>query len=282
MTRLDVRPITPHMGAEVDAGDLRKVIASGEVDDIHRALLAHQVLFFRNQTLTPTDLVEFASLIGTPMVAEPFGFLGETNPVSTFEITRDRPPRADLWHTDLTFMACPPAFGMLYNIVAPKVGGDTMWVNSYGAYELLSPVLQQFCDGLRAEHAPNEGVRTFIVNRDGVDAARAVDAAFPPIEHPLVVVHPDTKRKSLFISRNFMNHIVGLHPEESALLTTYLLARFDNPNLQVRWHWQPGDLAVWDERSTNHRALSDHYPSDPHRIMQTVFVSDARVPSGVG
>ncbi|HEV8296597.1 MAG TPA: TauD/TfdA family dioxygenase [Acidimicrobiales bacterium] len=277
---LDIRPITPLLGAEVDAGDLRALGPTGRASALRAAIQQHQVLFFRDQQLDHDDLLEVASLIGTPTAMEPFGFLGEGDPVRQFEIAPGSPPRADLWHTDTTFLRCPPAYGLLYNLVAPSRGGDTMWASGYGAYDSLSAPMRELCAGLWAEHTPNEGVRAFIRTRYGAEVAAAVDDAFPVMRHPLVIVHPDTGRKALFATRNFMNRIVGLHDDESALLMEFLLARFDNPNVQVRWRWRPGDLALWDERATVHRGLSDHYPTDPHRVMQSMFIGDGRAPAG--
>jgi taurine dioxygenase len=277
---LDIRPITPLLGAELDAGDLRDLQRNGGVAELRAALEQHHVLFFRDQHLEHDDLLQFASLVGTPTAMEPFGFLGENDPVRRFEIAPGNPPRADLWHTDTTFLRCPPAFGLLYNLVAPQQGGDTMWASTHGAYESLSEPMRRLCDGLWAEHSPNEGVRAFIRTRYGAERAADVDEAFPVMRHPLVLVHPDTRRKALFVTRNFMNRIDGMYEEESTLLAEFLLSRYDNPNIQVRWRWRPGDLALWDERATVHRGLSDHYPSDPYRVMQSMFIGDGRAPIG--
>jgi len=110
---------------------------------------------------------------------------------------------------------------------------------------------------------------------------RRVTELFPPVHHPLVIRHPDTGRRALYMTSNFLQCIVGLHPREQDVLVDLLRRAYDNPNFQTRCRWRPGTLAIWDERATNHRGLSDHWPSDPYRTMRTVFVGDGVRPSSL-
>jgi taurine dioxygenase len=196
--------------------------------------------------------------------------------LSTYEITLDRPPRADNWHTDISFFQAPPAFGLLSNVVAPKAGGDTIFSSSHEAYNALSPALQRFCRTLSATHAPAEGLRSYALRHGGEAAVRRIDEMFPPRDQPLVIRHPHTSRLALYLSAGgaYIERINGLKPHESEALMALLIAPYENPNHQARWRWTPGDLVIWDQRAVNHRGLSDHFPAFPHRKMESVWVAD--------
>jgi taurine dioxygenase len=272
MTTMDVRPISPVIGAEVDAGDVRKLDEAARAE-LRELVVRHQVIFLRDQDLSDDEHLEVMSWFGEP-VNSGEGLVGELDYVSRFAITPEHPPRADLWHTDLTYWPSPPSIGSLYNLVAPPVGGDTMWASSYGAYEALSPAIQRLCAELVTEHTPGPGVYDYVRVRMGEEQVQRVKEAYPPVRHPLVIRHPQTGRPALFMTSNFLDRIVGLNPSEEAALRQLLTAPYNDPNLQVRWRWQPGSMAVWDERATNHRGLSDHYPEHPYRTMRSVFVGD--------
>jgi taurine dioxygenase len=138
--------------------------------------------------------------------------------------------------------------------------------------------MQRVCDGLDVRHWYGPDFEAAIERNLGEETAAKLAAAFPPVVHPLVRAHPITGRKALFLAGSFMHEIVDMHPEESELLLGHLKALVDNPNTQCRWRWQADDLVIWDERCTNHRALSDHYPR--HRVMRRCTVDSTRLPAG--
>ena len=189
--------------------------------------------------------------------------LGGTTLTSTIEDTADSPPDADGWHTDVTWVAEPPAYAVLNAKVIPERGGDTMWSSLFAAYDALSPVMQRLCEQLTVRHHSGADFEERVARTAGAEVAERIAREFPPVEHPLVRTHPVTGRRALFVSGRFMDQIVGMHRSESDALLGYLTHHIEDPNFCVRWRWTEGDVAVWDEASTNHRALSDHYPRAP-------------------
>jgi taurine dioxygenase len=141
----------------VEAGDVRRLSRDGWAE-LKQAVHDHQVVLLRHQDLDDDALYEVASHLGTPMDLGHGGLIGALHHVSTFAITPEKPPIADKWHTDLTYLKAPPAFGILYNVVAPPVGGDTMWSSSYAVFDALSPPIQRLCSELKALHTPGPGI----------------------------------------------------------------------------------------------------------------------------
>jgi taurine dioxygenase len=241
-------------------------------------LLDHLVIFLRGQELTDDEQLDFAAHFGAlnagsidprPKERPQFLLHLEDNP--------DSPPKADRWHTDVPFVRETPNLAFLNMRVVPPVGGDTLWSSLYAAYDALSPVLRDIVDGLLLDLGLGASAAT-IMELYGEAYYDEVVVPFTSVQHPLVRVHPETGRKALFLCGSFMNRVVGLHADESAMLLEVLQRKLDDPNVQVRWKWQLHDLAIWDERCTNHRAMSDHYPA--HRRVRRCLVG-AGVPVGV-
>jgi taurine dioxygenase len=258
---LRIRKLTSAIGARVDGVDLRQPLSDEAFQAIHTALVEHQVIFFRDQDLDETQHRAFADRFGRPGVYPPTWLAGRTDDMSYIEDNAESPPKADDWHTDISWAATPPKIAILNARIIPEHGGDTMWASLFAAYEGLSPTMQALCAQLSVRHHPGadfiEKLRRS--KQFGPDIAERLAAEFPPPVHPLIRTHPVSGRQALFVS-GFMDQIVGMSRTESDLLLGYLKSRIEDPNLQVRWRWRPFDVAVWDEASTNHRALSDHYP----------------------
>jgi taurine dioxygenase len=240
-------------------------------------LLTHQVVFLRDQELSEEGHRALAHRFGTPSVFPIGRHFGSEEFLSHITDSSDSPPDADGWHTDITWIDAPPKIAILCAIQIPEFGGDTMWADLYGAYDRLSEPVKHIVDELKVWHTQGETFWAAISRRMTEEQVAELRAAFPGAEHPLVRVHPDTGRRALFVAGDFMDSIAGMHPDESVWLLDWLRARVTDPNLQVRWHWREGDVAIWDERCTNHRALSDHYPQDRHMRRCTV---DGEVPVG--
>ncbi|HEV8296704.1 MAG TPA: TauD/TfdA family dioxygenase [Acidimicrobiales bacterium] len=258
---IEVLPVTATIGAEVAGVDLRQPLTDAQRDEIHDALMAHLVLFFRDQDLTEAQQLAFASNFGPPVSSS-------INPDDaddallfvTLEDGPESPPQSDRWHTDVAFTPEPPDIAVLNMRLTPAVGGDTMWLNLYAVYEGLSPTMQELMRDLQIEvdlGATKEHIRRAF----GPEYLERVMAKFEPVHHPLVRVHPITHRPALYLCGSFMRGIVGMHPDESAALLELLQSRLHDPNIQCRWRWKQYDVAMWDERCTNHRGLSDHYPA---------------------
>ena len=274
LVELDVRPLSGAIGAEVGGVDL------ATIDDetfaaVHASLLDHQVLFFRDQHVDDDQQLALTERWGQPMVFPVGRFLGGAAVLSRIEDTADSPPDADGWHTDVTWVAEPPKLAVLSALTIPDGGGgDTMWSSSYATYDALSEPVRRLCDGLQVLHTPGDDFIAAISRSLGEELGAKVAAEFQGAIHPLVRTHDETGRQALFLSRGFARRIVGLHPAESAALLGLLDALADDPNRAVRWRWKEGDVAVWDERCTQHRALSDHYPQ--HRVMRRSTVVGER------
>ncbi len=260
MPGFDVVPLTPAIGAEVVGIDLTRPVPEDDQAALRGALLEHLVLFAREQDLTEEEQLRVASIFGPPVSAsidrsagaEPLLFV-------TLEDSADDPPKADRWHTDVPFVDRPPDVAVLSMQCAPDVGGDTMWASLYEAYDRLSPAMQLLVEGLELDL--DLGTSREVVRKMYGDEyyARVVEPA-TFARHPLVRVHPGTGRRALYLCGAFMKGIAGMHQHESDALLSHLTSLLDDPNLSCRWRWSTHDVAIWDERCTNHRALADHYP----------------------
>lgn len=265
---MEIQKLTGSLGAVVEDVDL-ETIDDAAFEALHHALMAHQVIFVRNQQLSDEGHRRLAGLFGTPTVYPVSKHFGGTEYLHVIEDTAESPPDADGWHTDITWVSNPPNVAILAAMVIPTYGGDTMWTDLYGAWDHLSPTMQDTLAPLQMLHAPGERFWEALTRASNLDVAE-LRQVFPGAVHPLVRDHPVTGRTVLNLSGQFMESIVGMHPAESDWLLAWLNARLEDPNLQIRWRWREGDVAIWDEYSTNHRALSDHYPQ--HRKMRRCTV----------
>ncbi|HUJ66975.1 MAG TPA: TauD/TfdA family dioxygenase [Acidimicrobiales bacterium] len=259
MTALQVRPLAGCIGAEVTGVDLREPLPGATLDEIGHLLDEHLVVFFPGQALDDSQHLTFARRFGEPFI-HPLGRVAGRTSAGVEHIidSLEHPPYQDKWHTDVSFDPNPPVYGTLRAIDIPSRGGDTVWASMYSAYDALSPVLQELIASLSAVH--DMGTATAFASKVGADLVARTRKAFPGAEHPVVGVHPSTGRRYLNVNKEFTARIVGMHPEESAALLRLLTDQATNPNHQVRYSWAPGDLAIWDERVTQHFAVADYLP----------------------
>jgi taurine dioxygenase len=241
----------------VEGVDATAPLSNDQRDEIRSALLEHLVLFFRDQDVTEEQQLAFASNFGPPVSSSLLD--GDEMLFVTLEDSADNPPQSDRWHTDIPFVEQPPDIAVLSMRVAPAVGGDTMWCSLYAAYEALSPALRDRINGLELELDLGTSAGA-ILRAYGKEHYDAVMSRFSTVRQPLVRVHPETGKPALYLCGSFMRGIVGMQPDESAMLLDLFQSKLHDPNLQVRWQWRQHDLAMWDERCTNHRGLSDHFP----------------------
>jgi len=236
------------------------------------------VLFFRDQPLHDDEHLALASRFGVPALFPLVErFVGTGNALGYITDTPDSPPDADGWHTDITWIEQPPKMAFLQAITIPDRGGDTMWADLYAAYDALSESMRALCRRVSVVHTVSPVIVEAFRSRVGDDLADKIAMEFPPVVQPLVRTHPETGRDALFVAGEFMTAIDGMYHDESAVFLSFLNHHIENPNFHVRWSWRPGDLAIWDERCTNHRALSDHYPQ--YRQMRRCTVKGDR-PTG--
>jgi len=264
-----VSPLTPVIGAEVSGLDLSTELSGKQLDEVKRAFLAHHVLVFRDQTLSAEDHKRFANHFGELRQRQLADLDGGDPAVLEISATKDsRFVDGRDWHTDGTADAEPSLGSMLYVTRPPELGygGDTLFASMHLAYELLSPAMKTFLDGLTAIH-------------DGLIPWQGhtppPEYVVPRSEHPVVVRHPETGRKLLFVNAGFTSHIVQLSRVESRALLDMLFGLVaSEPMLSCRVRWTPNTLVFWDNRCTQHHAIWDYYPHS--RYGQRVSINGQR------
>src|ERR1700722_4472832 len=259
---IQVTRVTTAIGALVEGVDLSQELTQPQVDRLAELLAQHQVLFFRDQPLTPQQQVRFASQFGTLHVHPIYPVLPELPEILVLDTHKDFLPDNDNWHTDVTFSETPPLAGILSAKQMPTAGGDTLWSSCSAAYEALSEPMRHFLDGLTAQHSV---AKSFPPERWQNDPAfkeryeRAV-AKHPPVNHPVVRTHPVSRRKGLFVNEGFTTHINELEPRESDALLRFLYSHIARQEFTIRWRWKVDDVAFWDNRNTQHYAVADYLP----------------------
>jgi alpha-ketoglutarate-dependent taurine dioxygenase len=285
-TALDIRPLSGTIGAEIRGVDLREPLDPVTVAELRALWLRYKVVFFPGQRLEPHHQVSFARAFGPLTKAHPVvpGPIEDHPEVLVLDSERARTRREYAptrrrtreagWHTDVTFVATPPTGSILAAKLVPAAGGDTLWADTEAAYEGLDEPLRRLVDGLTAVH---DGRRTFGGFLDagfGIEWDGERHRTLEPAAHPVVRTHPETGRRSLFVNPQFTDHIVGLSARDSEALLTLLYAHMTVPEYAVRYKWQAGDVAFWDNRSTMHYATLD-YGTAP-RIMHRVTLRGDR------
>ncbi|TNE43238.1 MAG: taurine dioxygenase [Deltaproteobacteria bacterium] len=265
-----VRPTAGALGAEVQNIDLRKSLSDEEFGQLHQALLEYQVLFFRDQDITPKqhrDLaLRFGELLCHPAYPTPEGF----PEVTILEHSAEKPSKIEVWHADMTFRPQPPLGSILQAKVVPARGGDTLWASMSAAYEALSPAMQSFLEGLTAVHDFKYGFKESLAEPGGYERLKQAVEDNPPQIHPVVRVHPESGRKSLFVNALFTTHIVELSAAESRAVLAYLFEHMVQPEFTCRFYWEPNSIAFWDNRITMHKPVNDHGLQE--RVLQRVVI----------
>jgi len=281
---ITVEPVTPTIGAEISGVDLTRPVTPELAADIQKALHDWRVIFFRDQHIDNDQLKAFGRAFGPLTPAHPIAEGLEDHPeiwertVDEYRARRTRndalppgrePPRDYKgWHIDITFVANPNRYSILYGVEIPPYGGDTLFTNLIEAYRGLSPSIQKLIDGLQAVHRTSgydsQGARP---RRDGRSTGPFVSL------HPLVRVHPETGEKLLFLNPGTVSHIVGLKERESQALLDLLFYEATRPEYQVRFHWRPKSLVVWDNQAVAHAGPIDYSHFDLPRAVRRITVA---------
>jgi taurine dioxygenase len=273
--RFKASPLTRAIGAIIEGVDLSQPLDEEAFAEIKSALHEHLVIFFRDQTLTPEAHMAVASRFGRMEVHEVFPSLPEHPEISVLEHDAQRPPISDVWHSDVTYREQPSMASMLYARSIPPMGGDTLWLSAYAAFEALSASMQRFVTGLTAVHDFLKAYGTYFLKQErGRDRYRRAQEEMPPSTHPVVVTHPVTARDLLYVNPTFTSHIVELSAQESRAVLDMLYAHLLRPEFQLRFKWSVNDLAIWDNRATQHYATGDYYPE--YRRMHRITVDGDR------
>jgi taurine dioxygenase len=274
-----VRPITGTFGAELSAAHLGDPAAAEALAGL---LHQHRLLVLRDQHLSPADQVAAARALGEPTPAHPV-LPGLPGYPEILEQDGAAGGRNAMWHTDVTFVVAPPAASVLVADVMPHFGGDTMFADTRTAYERLAAPVREMVDRLDAVHRitplaywgePFDSALSRDDAQQLFDDARSV----PPVIHPAVRVHPATGARNLFVNPGFTSHLVGVSRVESQHLLAMLYGHMTQPELVLRHRWQPGDVVVWDNRTTMHYAVDD-YGTTARTVRRVTVRGD--VPVGV-
>lgn len=277
-TQLEISKVTEHIGAVIDGVRLGGDVSPELVAQINSALLKHKVIFFRGQDhLDGAGQLAFSALLGTVTASHPTVRLGSGLLPIDSDIAGGG---ANRWHTDVTFIDRIPKASILRAVTLPAYGGTTMWANTVAGYESLPRSLRALADQLWALHSnefdyagPSVGLAEAAKGVYG----SAISAAPFQTEHPVVRMHPETGECALLLG-SFTRHLVGLSSQESAAIYGVLQERATKLDHTLRWNWRPGDVAIWDNRSTQHRAIDD-YGTQRRSMSRVTLAGD--IPAGV-
>ena len=272
---VEVVPLTLHIGAEIHGVDLKQPLTPQQVNEVRDAFLKWKVIFFRDQHLDHAQHVAMARQFGDPTIGHAvFGHV-EGYP-EVYSVAKNRTANENReqmmvtpwsgWHTDITAAVNPPCASILRGVTIPPYGGDTFWTNLVAAYHGLSPTMRGFVDGLRAVHANVARANP----KPGQQYNERIKRRTLASEHPLVTVHAETGERVLFASPSYIKSIVGLTPREGQKLLELIWEHVTRPEYTVRFKWNAGDIAFWDNRSTSHLAPTDIFQSDFDRQLYRI------------
>ncbi len=272
---LVIRPLAGAIGAEIAGVDLAGDLDDATIAAIRRAWLDHLVVFFRDQELAPVCFLALARRFGEP-VEYPFlkGLDGSPEITPVVKLEHERINFGGLWHSDTAYLASPPMGTMLLAREVPPYGGDTLFANMYLAYESLSAGLRHLLDGLVAVNSSAKADVTKTREDRLRDTARADAHAEYVAEHPVVRTHPETGRKALYVNGGHTVRFRDMTEAESTPLLDFLFAHLSRPEFTCRFRWQPGSLALWDNRCAQHNPINDYHGF--RRVMHRITLAGDR------
>ena len=264
---IEVRKISPVIGAEIHGVDLAEPMGNQTFQEIHDALMENLVIFFRDQDITVDQHKAFGRRFGElhSHPAAPKLLDGHPEILVIHADETSKRVSGQLWHSDVSCEPEPPMGSILHLAQVPEVGGDTMFASTYAAFEALSERMRNFLSGLVAVHESDH------VYRGRYHPAEQDDGkTFPSAEHPVVRTHPVTGRKGLFVNAGFTTGIKDMKPKESRALLDFLFDHMTTPEFQCRFRWAPNSIAFWDNRAAQHHALWDYFPAVRHGNRVTI------------
>lgn len=259
--QLVVRPITPCFGVEIEGIDLRdETQLEAAAAAIRSAVLRHKVVVLRDQPITTARHVDLSRLLGQP---EPHPTTPRDQPHPEVlhlragpQSSPERGKMADKWHQDGSWRANPLWATILRSRIVPDAGGDTLFSDMGAAFQGLSPAMREWVQGLTCVHDMAVGY----AGRSGLRRAD-INASHPPQPHPVIITHPETKERLLYVNSAFASHIEGLAPDESDWLIGHLCAQAAIPDYQIRIRWTPDTIVIWDDWSCQHYGVFDYHPA---------------------
>ena len=271
-SKFTVAPVTGSIGAVIEGIDLNRKQSVADIEFVRQAWLDHGVVFMRAQDIAPDRFWEYLENFGTPLKDETTGTEQDTaDLVMTADLSATRHSTA-VWHADTTSLARPPVATALRVVQPPPYGGDTCWSSMYAAWEALSKPMQRMLDGLHSVHTVE---MLYGRMKDYAPSFQSqYDPRHPPEQiHPVVLTHPETGRKALYVNEAFTSRIVELEPPESAAVLAILFRHVERPDFTMRWKWSPGDIAFWDNRCVQHYAVPDYSTA---RVVQRIVLQGVR------
>jgi len=267
---IDVRPLSPNLGAEILGADLT---SDADFDLVRQAFADHGVIAIRNAGLTPDEHIAFAERWGEINVNRFFKPLDSHPRIATVLKEPDHTDAVgEEWHTDHSYDTVPAMGSLLKAVDLPPVGGDTLFASMHAAYRALSPGFREMLDGLKAWHSSRHAFGTETEDSEKYRTGRLQrsDAATQDACHPVVITHPLSGRRGLYVNPVFTTHIDGWSMEESDALLSFLYAHCKKPEFTCRLRWEDGTLAIWDNRATWHKALNDYHGH--RRLMHRITI----------
>ncbi|WP_166415521.1 TauD/TfdA dioxygenase family protein [Cochlodiniinecator piscidefendens] len=274
---MDIRPLTGGLGAEIFGADIRD---GAQFEAIHEAFAKHSVIVLRGQSVSPDEHLEFARRFGPININRFFKPVHGYPEIAMVLKEKDQKDAVgEGWHTDHSYDQIPAMGSILSALEMPPYGGDTLFVSMGAAYDALSPVMREFLGGLWAVHSSRHVFGVTTLDSEAAKSGRLsnASAATQDARHPLVITHPLSGRRGLFVNPVFTTHIEGLNAEESAAILEFLYEHCKQPEFQCRIHWQAGDVTVWDNRATWHKAINDYHGF--RRLMHRITVEGVALSS---
>ena len=278
----EMKAASKALGIEVIGLDLSRPVDDASIAQLRDALSENCLLLFRNQKLTPEQHIAFSRRFGElqPHILKDFNMGSHPELFVVSNIKNDGKPigragAGQYWHSDVSYVSEPSLGSVMYAIEVPPTGGDTMFANMYKAYETLSEPVRRFLEGLEAEHDFAHSQTTQIASKGYTRTASAEEIAkVPPVLHPVIRTHPESKRNALYVNLGFTTRIVGLAPDESRVVLDFLFAHSTKPQFVYRHQWRVGDVVFWDNRSAMHCAIDDYGPNDRRHMVRTTIKGD--------
>ena len=269
---IKVQALTPSIGAEIYGVSLNKDLNSETVDRIYDALIKHQVIFFRDQDISPETHLKLAESLGDIDPGHPvYPHVDGYQSIVLLRNDVDNKPDTNDWHKDLTFKSNPPFASILHGVNVPKVGGDTLWASMSAAYDSLPEGWKEHLEGLEAIHDMGT-FRNDFYNEGGIDSVNSALKKVGSAVHKVIETHPISGLKYLNVNQSFTRNIVNESQGPSDHILQFLFQHITKPEFQVRFHWENNSIAIWDNRITQHYAVCDYLPSFRH--MQRITVSN--------
>ena len=265
-----VKPIAAALGAELLGVDLCNDLQPEVYAEIRKLLIKHKVIFFRDQDISPQQHKALAESFGPVQTHPAYDTVEGFPEITILESTAEKPSKIEVWHSDMTFRKHPPLGSVLRSKICPPKGGDTMWASMSAAYDGLSKGLQEFLSTLNAEHDFSYGFKESLAEPGGKERLAKAVKDNPPVLHPVIRTHPESNQKVIFVNALFTTKIVGLPEKESSAILEFLYDHIISQEYTCRFHWEPNSIAIWDNRSTQHKPINDYFPA--HRLLERIAI----------